>query len=129
MAIITVSTNITNSTADTDALTLASGDTVNLLPNVGIFNYGAGVSGIHAGGSNSFILNGDVFSMGRDAIFVVAGNNDINIGAASMVLGQPGSDLHRRQQQRDRRRRRRSSARARAMKRSGSQDKTTPSTC
>ena len=39
MAIITVSTNITNSTPGTDALTLASGDTVNLLPNVGIFNY------------------------------------------------------------------------------------------
>ena len=42
MAIITVSTNITNSTPGTDALTLASGDTVNLLPNVGIFNYAAG---------------------------------------------------------------------------------------
>ena len=42
MATITVSTNITNSTADTAALTLASGDTLNLLPNVGIFNYGTG---------------------------------------------------------------------------------------
>ena len=105
MATITVSTNITNSTADTAALTLASGDTVNLLPNVGIFNYGTGASdGIHAGGSNSFILNGDVFSMNRAAIAVFAGNNDINIGAASTVLGH-GRDLHHRQQQRDRRRR------------------------
>ena len=49
MAIITVSTNITNSTADTDALTLASGDTVNLLPNVGIFNYGTGDIQRHSG--------------------------------------------------------------------------------
>ena len=89
MATITVSTNITNSTANTPALTLASGDTVNLLPNVGIFNYGTVARrGIAAFGSNSFILNGDVFSMDYSGISVFAGNNDINIGAASTVRGQ-----------------------------------------
>ena len=63
MAIVTVSTNIVNTAIFTDALTLVTGDTVNLLPNVGIYNYGAAVSrGIQAGGSNSFILDGDVFS-------------------------------------------------------------------
>ena len=48
MATITVSTNITNSTADTAALTLGGWVTrVNLLPNVGIFNYGTGIWGAH----------------------------------------------------------------------------------
>ena len=70
-------------------MTLAAGDTVNLLPNVGIFNHGtSGSSGIQAGGSNSFILDGDVFSRTGSGIVVLAGNNDINIGAASMVRGQ-----------------------------------------
>jgi hypothetical protein len=88
MATTTVSTNITNSTAATNALTLASGDTVNLLPDVGILNYGTGQSsGIQAGGSNSFVLDGDVFSMNWIAVSVAAGNNDINVGAASTLLG------------------------------------------
>ena len=87
MAIITVSTNITNSTPGTDALTLASGDTVNLLPNVGIFNYAAGRR--HSRRRLEF-LHSQRRRCCRDGLarhLVDAGNNDINIGAASLVVG------------------------------------------
>ena len=88
MAIITVSTNVNNNLSNTPALTLASGDTLNLLAGVGIFNFAPGTSnGVQAAGSNSFGLDGDIFSFNAIGLNIAAGGNDINIGAGSTIFG------------------------------------------
>ena len=112
-----------------DALTLASGDTVNLLPNVGIFNYGTGSITRHSRRRLEFLHHQRRRILDElAAIDVAAGNNDINIGAASTgvrrrirdanfvgggdnAIGIAGAVV------------------GAADARSGSQDKTTPSTC
>jgi Ca2+-binding RTX toxin-like protein len=89
MAIVTISTNKLNHTLNTAALTLEAGDTLNLLPQAGIFNFAYDASpGVLGAGANSLVLNGDVFSATGIGLTFTSGNNDINVGAASTVFGQ-----------------------------------------
>ena len=89
MAIVTISTNKFNLLFNATTLALAAGDTLNVLPNVGIFDFGGGTSkAVAAAGGNSFVLDGDIMSYGTAGLDVAAGSNDINIGTASTVYGQ-----------------------------------------
>jgi hypothetical protein len=88
MAVQTISTNKFATLNNTPVLTLQAGDTLNLLPNAGLFNYRDGTAnGVDAAGANSLALNGDVFSLNAIGLNFAGGNNDINIGAASSVFG------------------------------------------
>src|SRR5262245_3854789 len=87
MAAVTISTNKFNTLADTAGVTLNPGDTLNVLAGIAILNSGLGNSpGISGVGSNSILLNGDVFSNQSNGI-AEGGSCDINVGAGSTVFG------------------------------------------
>src|SRR5262245_40343458 len=93
MAIWTISIpiGVDSSFSDTPGALIGAGDTLNLLPNTGIFNYGTGYSdGIRGAGSDSLVLNSDVLVDGNtaDGVTISAGNNDINIGAACTMVSR-----------------------------------------
>src|SRR5262245_41460270 len=94
MATVTISTikTIPDSASFTPGVTLTSGDTLNLLATGGIVNYGTGNSpGVSGAGSNSLVLNGDIFAAHADAVDISgSGGNDINITATSTLTGIGG---------------------------------------
>jgi hypothetical protein len=92
MAIVTISTikTVSLGTSNMPGVVLGVGDTLNLLASGGIFDYATGTSpGISGAGSNSLLLNSDVFSavFGNDAVNIAAGGNDVNVGSGSTISG------------------------------------------
>src|SRR5262245_31907608 len=82
-----------NAANNTPGVTLASGDTLNLLATGSIFDFASGASyGISGAGSNSVVLNGNVFSSLALGVFFAAGGNDLNITGTSTVSGGVNSD-------------------------------------
>src|SRR5262245_26244465 len=87
MAAIIISTSKFNTTTNTAGVTLAPSDTLNVLAGVAIVNGGSGTSpGIFGTGSNSILLNGDVYSSASNGI-TEGGSCDVNVGAGSTVFG------------------------------------------
>ena len=83
-----VSTTIVQGTASTAALSLLSGDTLNLFPTGFILAYGTGTSpGVQAAGSNVFNIAGDIFSTQYIGINVASGGNLFNIGPTATIFG------------------------------------------
>jgi hypothetical protein len=93
MAVVTISTNKFSSAAGTAGVTLNPGDTLNVLAGIAIVSSGTGSSpGILGTGSNSILLNGDVFSNSSNGI-TEGGSCDVNVGAGSTVFGGGSSGM------------------------------------
>jgi Ca2+-binding RTX toxin-like protein len=88
MATVTISVpKVILGVADTPGATLNAGDTLDVLANTGIYNYGTGGSsdGVFGAGSNSVFLNGDIFAANGSGLRIATGGNDINVGAACTI--------------------------------------------
>src|SRR5262245_47157669 len=80
--------------SNTPGVTLASGDTLNLLAIGGIIDIGSVISpGVSGAGANSVVLNGNVLSTGSDGLVFAAGNNTISVLAGSSVSGANGINI------------------------------------